>query len=322
MTGHWTLALLLTALALMPRTASAGPAGDPGPDQIATNAAPAWIASYPASAGAGLVLRSPAQNDELCLTCHGDSALSMRFANGAALSLHVDASGLRDSAHGQMECVTCHVGLDTHPDPAVSFSSPADYEARAVKTCLNCHASAAAGYADSAHGVPVLASTGSGATCNDCHSPNGSGHSTTRLASLDGGGMAASVTENCGRCHASALASYRRTNHGQLVAFADSRRAATCADCHGAHAVKAVGADVVGLAPAGLTVVCQKCHQSADQQFAGEWRGHEASVSPTGLANFTRRGVLLLMAAGVCFGVCHVALDVMRNPRHPGGGPT
>src|SRR3989304_2424686 len=57
-------------------------------------------------------------------------------------------------------------------------------------------------YADSVHGAPVLSRTGDGATCIDCHSPDRSGHSTSRLAGLRSAAPAGAGAENCGRGHA------------------------------------------------------------------------------------------------------------------------
>ena len=329
MTGRWTLALLLTtlavaSLALTSRAVDARQDGEPAPGQAAAVSAGVAASSLlgdAASGGYAPAPRAATPNDSLCLTCHGDSALATRFSDGEPLSLHVDARVVRDSAHGQLDCVTCHADRETCPDAPLPSSTLANYEARGVLVCLSCHRSAASGYADSVHGAPVLSGTGAGATCNDCHSSDGSGHSTSPVAGLRAAGAAAAVTESCGRCHVDDLASYRRTGHGQLVRFADNRRAATCTDCHGAHAVSAVDDPGEGLAPAGLAVVCQKCHEGADEQFAGEWLGHEASVSPSGVADYLHRGIVLLMAVGVCFGVTHVTLDFLRNSRRPGGWP-
>jgi len=269
---------------------------------------------------AGPVPQEATRNDSFCLTCHDDPALETRLADGRALSLHVDARALRDSAHGLLGCVTCHTDLEAHPSGQMASSGLADYEARAAEMCVRCHLAAAGDYAGSVHGAPVLSETGDGATCNDCHSPDRSGHSTSRLAGLRPARQAESVAENCGRCHRDELATYRRTAHSALVQFGDEQRAATCTNCHGDHAVSAVDDPGGALAPARLALACQECHRGADEQFAGEWLGHEASSSPSGLADFAHQGIVLLMAVGVAFGLTHAALDFLRNPRRPGGG--
>ncbi len=316
------LALLLTTLVLTSRVASAGQEGEAAPGHIVVAAAtqPAVGPLAVATSGGRAVLPAAAPNDSFCLTCHADPTLQTHFADGAALSLHVDARAVRDSAHGQLGCVTCHADRETCPSPPIAVSGPAGYEARAAGICVRCHLSAAGDYAESVHGAPVLSGAGDGATCNDCHSANGSGHSTTRVSDLPAARMTLSVAENCGRCHSDALASYRNTAHGELVQFADNGRGATCTDCHGIHAVRAVDDPMGPLAPARLALVCQGCHRGADAQFAGRWLGHEASTSPSGFADYAHRGVVTLMVVGVCFGLTHVTLDFLRSPRRPGSG--
>ena len=321
MARPWILVLLLTTLVLTSLPASAGKEGQPAPGQPAVaSAAGAASGSWGLETGGGAGPVAQERNDSYCLTCHDDPALETRLADGRALSLHVDASALRDSAHGLLTCLTCHSDLETHPSGKVASSGLTDYQARAAEMCVRCHLAAAGDYAGSAHGAPVLSRNGDGATCNDCHSRDGSGHSTSSLVSLRSSRQAELVAENCGRCHEDELATYRSTAHSRLVELGDERPAATCTNCHGDHAVMAVDDPGRPLAPARLAVACRECHRGADEQFAGEWLGHEASSSPTGLANWARRGIVLLMAMGVAFGLTHAALDFLRNPKRPGGG--
>jgi 5-methylcytosine-specific restriction endonuclease McrA len=267
------------------------------------------------------VAQEATRNDSYCLTCHDDPARETRLPDGIALSLYVDASALRDSAHGLMNCLSCHTERESRPSGQVAASGLADYQARAAEMCVRCHVAAAGSYGNSIHGQPVLSRNGDGATCNDCHSLDGSGHSTSPLASLRTSRQAERVAENCGSCHRDELETYRSTAHSRLVELGDERPAATCTNCHGDHAVAAVDDPGRPLAPARLALACGECHRDADERFAGEWLGHEASASPTGLADYIHRGVVLLMSIGVAFGLSHVALDFLRKPRRPGSGP-
>ena len=320
MARPWILVLIFAALVLAPWPARAGDEGRPAPGRAAVASA---AGSFGVDAGraAGPVPQEATRSDSFCLTCHDDTALETRLADGRALSLHVDARALRDSAHGLLGCVTCHTDLEAHPSGQMASSGLADYQARAAEMCVRCHLAAAGDYADSVHGAPVLSRTGEGATCIDCHSSDRSGHSTSRTAGLRSAAQAEAVAENCGRCHRDELATYRRTAHSSLVQFGDKRWAATCTNCHGDHAVSAVDDPAGALAPARLALACGECHRGADEKFAGEWLGHEASSSPSGLADYVHRGIVLLMALGVGFGLTHVTLDFLRNPRRPGGGP-
>ena len=324
MARPWILVLFLTPLVLTSWPAGAGQEGQlaPGQPDVASAAGPASGSSGLEDGGGSVpVSQEGPPNDSFCLTCHVDPALEARLPDGGALPLHVDASALRDSAHGLLGCVTCHTDIEPHPSGQMASSGLADYQARAAEMCVRCHLAAAGDYTGSVHGAPVLSRTGDGATCNDCHSPDRSGHSTSRLAGLRPARQAEAVAENCGRCHRDELATYRRTAHSALVQFGDEQRAATCTNCHGDHAVSAVDDPGGALAPARLALACQECHRGADEQFAGEWLGHEASASPSGLADLVHQGIVLLMAVGVAFGLTHAALDFLRNPRRPGGGP-
>jgi len=271
--------------------------------------------------GAGIVPQEATRNDSYCLTCHGDPSLETSLPDGRALSLYVNASSLRDSAHGLLGCLTCHPDRESCPTGQVACSGLADHQAQAAETCVSCHTASAASYAGSVHGVPVLSGEGDGATCNDCHSPDGSGHSTSSLVRPRSSRQAELVADNCGRCHKDELATYRSTAHSKLVKLGEERPAATCTNCHGDHAVMAVDDPARPLTPARLALACQECHRDADARFAGEWLGHEASASPTGLADYARRAVVLLMAIGVAFGLSHAALDFLRRPGRPGSGP-
>lgn len=324
MSRRWTLALLVTVVLLSARSASASPDDESVPGQSADTSVHATSfgsLAVVSGGGNGTVHPAATQSDAFCLTCHGESTLGTRLADGSTLSLHVDARALRDSAHDMMGCLTCHVDRETCPDQPIPASGLAGYRARAVELCLRCHLAAAGDYSVSVHGMPVLSSTGDGATCNDCHSTDGSGHSTNRVADLRGARTAGSVAESCGRCHGDALATYRRTAHGELAQVAGKRRAAICADCHGIHSVKRVDDPVGGVTPANLAGVCGECHRDADEQFAARWLGHEASATPSGLADYVHWGVVSLMAVGVCFGLTHTTLDFLRNPRRIGGKP-
>ena len=315
---------LLTALALAatPWLARAADEGLPAQARPAVATAARPSLRVVGADGYGRATSPPQEatrNDSYCLTCHGKPALRMRLADGHALSLYVDARALRDSAHGLLGCLTCHPG-DTYPHEKAPPRTSAGYQAEAAELCAGCHLVGAGDYAASAHGAPVLSAGGDGATCNDCHSPDGSGHSTARIAGVTSPRYAEAVAESCGGCHQEELDSYNRTAHSELVRFGDRERAATCTNCHGDHAVVAVDDPGRPLAPARLARACAQCHEGADEDFAGEWLGHEAAASASGLISYAGRGVVALMALGVAFGLSHVALDVLRSPRRRGGG--
>jgi len=200
MTRRWISALLLTALALALVRASAGLAAgqihrSPGGVSVAREAALPAGTPHPDP-------RPAERSDSFCLTCHADPSLTTRAASGRIVSIYVDSRVLRDSAHSRLDCVACHRGLDRHPDEPAA-SGAVDMAAADVVLCESCHVAASNGYGESVHGAPVLAGTGAGATCIDCHASDGVGHATAPVADVPADRLAESVAENCGRCHES-----------------------------------------------------------------------------------------------------------------------
>lgn len=263
-------------------------------------------------------------NDSYCLTCHSGQLLQSRFDDGRPFPLFVDARELRDSAHSLLTCLTCHSDYEACPPGRTEPLDFVTYRAEATETCVRCHLAAAGDYAQSVHGEPVLAGTGQGATCNDCHSPGSSGHSVPKLSEPDTLLGRESVHENCGRCHEEELESYRQTSHYMVARFGDPERPATCTTCHGEHAVSAADDQAEPLAADRLVTVCQACHQGADETFASGWLGHTASPSRSAGFYYAERFVIISLSASVAFGMLHMTLHSLRaitdRERPPGTG--
>jgi hypothetical protein len=313
------LAVSLTAatLALIPWLSNAISERLADSHAVATSAAPASPSSgaspIPRSASsAGPVARKAPHSDSYCLTCHGKPSLQTRFADGQSLSLYVDAREPRDSAHAFLTCITCHDDREVCPpyrDKPLDFAA---YQSEATEMCIRCHLAAAGDYVQSVHGQPILEGSGDGATCSDCHSPELSGHSVVRLDDPRSSLAPQSVDGNCGRCHAKELTTYRDTSHSKVARFGDPERPANCTTCHGDHAVKAIDDPDEPLMAANLAIVCGRCHDGADEAFAGGWLGHDGSSRFAGFF-VAERSVVALIAVSLCFGLVHMALDFRRR---------
>lgn len=272
--------------------------------------------SGPASAGPVVppqpLTQEPPKGDSYCQTCHADDALSSGFSNGRPLSLYVDARDVRDSAHGLLTCVTCHDQLETHPDETPPTFDLAAYRTEASEMCEGCHRAAADGYSASAHRAPAF-EEGKGATCIDCHSPDGSGHTVVRTG--DPGSMlaAAQIADACGTCHEQALSSYDRTSHGKVARFGDAGTTATCVSCHDDHNTQAVEDLTQGAGFAGLTAACGDCHDGAGASFARAWPGHSEGAPSGSTADLVERIGLLLATAAVASGLLHASMDLVRR---------
>lgn len=330
MARAWLLAvsLMVSALALSPLLSHGSNERQPVPDSSHIPPPSRWQATSAATRVAEQPWRptqEPPHSDSYCLTCHGDRSLRTRFADGRPLSLYVDAHGLRDSAHGLLTCISCHDDHEVCPPDRAERLEFTTYQTEAAEMCIRCHLAAAGDYAQSVHGQPVLSGSGEGATCNDCHSPELSGHTTGRVSDPLLLLAPQSLHENCGRCHAEALSTYRQTSHSKVARFGDPQRPATCTTCHGDHAVKAVEDPKEPLTVARLVTICGRCHRGADEAFASEWLGHAALPSRSAGVYYAERFIVLLIAASLGFGLVHMNLDFVRRlagrRRRRGGNP-
>ena len=121
-------------------------------------------------------------------------------------------------------------------------------------------------------------------TCHIVHVDAGESSSLTRLT----------ATVRCLECHSrgmqgdqfgvpgSVATSYTDDFHGTTLQFLASHPSAgadyppvmVCSDCHGAHEVGWSDTNLV-------SDVCKRCHEDADDRFAGAWLGH----GPVGLSS-------------------------------------
>ena len=198
--------------------------------------------------GAAWAAEAPKAED--CLACHADRDLKRGTpAPGRPASLFVDHAALTASAHGRLECVTCHT------------SATAPHEALPRVRCTDCHAPVQAALAEGAHGARKTAARTPAPTCASCHST----HDVRPAAALSIGA--------CAACHPSQVRMYRESIHGKSRGRGDSE-AATCRSCHGAtHGVLARSDPRAPTYHMNLPRTCAACH--ADPELA---RRHNIAV--------------------------------------------
>ena len=186
-----------------------------------------------------------------CAQCHADPALAKRhnipIANVYQLymdSIHgraVTKSGLLVAAN----CSDCHGSheIRPHTDPASRV-----YPANVPETCGACHAGVLAQYAESVHGKAAAKGVSTAPVCTDCHSAH-------QIRRVEGEPWQLDVIRECGSCHEESLRTYRDTFHGK-VTMLGLTRVAKCADCHGAHTVRAVTDPASSVSPANVVATC------------------------------------------------------------------
>jgi nitrate/TMAO reductase-like tetraheme cytochrome c subunit len=198
-----------------------------------------------------------------CSTCHGSDAMA---ATGKLPGGNIGGK-FHDSIHGKAlqgaaqrsapTCTNCHGAHDIHPKADAGSRT---HRAKIPDTCGTCHIRERAAYVEGMHGKlrqdGVLAAPG----CTDCHSAHSiMQHDTPRFRT--------EVVKECGTCHADYLATYRDTFHGQVTALGYSQ-VATCASCHGAHAVLPASNPASKVSAQNRVKTCQACHPGASANFA------------------------------------------------------
>lgn len=182
-----------------------------------------------------------------CVSCHPTHSAALPPSTGAVNRLceschtgsmkQVESGSHREAiaAGSVMSCASCHDVHATHKP----------HLGRDVLTaCNKCHP----GYRDQFVGTvhqPLL--EGGKMNCLSCHRT----HQITDAAEQENFG--------CGACHTKAEANYRTSVH-RMARLHGNRTAATCADCHTGHHVKAVS-DTGSLAHRNrVPDTCGKCH--------------------------------------------------------------
>lgn len=221
----------------------------------------------------------PAAED--CLQCHSDSgmattrpkrpdALGRTVVAKENLSMQVTGDSLKGSAHEGLSCTGCHGGISELPHseklPAPSCSchselkaqmdtgvhAPAGKEGKFVPTCADCHgAHQIRPKSDPASSIYPLNLPG---TCGACHG------NKERMAELGVSGT-------------SAFENFLKSDHWKSIESGISLKAATCADCHGSHAILS-GANPKSLTfKTNIPATCGKCHKGIEDQFARSVHG-------------------------------------------------
>ncbi|MFN0158398.1 MAG: cytochrome b/b6 domain-containing protein [Bacteroidota bacterium] len=187
-----------------------------------------------------------AQDNNQCLTCHGEHTLSME-KKGKSISLFVNAPALQKSAHGDLECVGCHEGLSGDEIPHAKKIKAVD--------CMSCHDSQGlTHYKESVHALKK-ANGSAAATCADCHST----HAIQRISEKDPHARQEFGIGVCATCHNDLKNKFMASDHGKAFK-AGTKGAPACIDCHGEHGVQSALNDSSTTNHKQVAAVCLSCH--------------------------------------------------------------
>ncbi|MCX7988568.1 MAG: cytochrome c family protein [Thermodesulfovibrio sp.] len=126
-----------------------------------------------------------------CLRCHGISTLHKKLDTGESISLFIDGKKFEKSAHGALDCSSCHPGINlrNHPKPR-KITSKKDYIKEFSPNCLNCHPKNAL-MKPAVHGEIVKKGE---IYCSQCHGSH-------YISSMKEWKNKANFTEYCMSCH-------------------------------------------------------------------------------------------------------------------------
>jgi len=258
---------------------------------------------------------------DTCATCHGQAGL----LTDHIVKLPESFQDYRRSVHGQgakhgvsaaASCDDCHEvhDLRSSADP----KSPINPR-NVSKTCGKCHPDIQREYDRSIHGRALQAGVMDSPNCTDCHGehlilspsdPNAK-TSTGRLA-----------METCGKCHddpeiiakydlkGGVVGSYQDSYHGWATRR-DAGSAATCVNCHTAHAVLPETDPESTVHQDNVVETCGACHKKPSLKFARSYTHETASIDANPI-NRTIRWVYYILIWGVIGGMVLHNLVIMN----------
>jgi formate dehydrogenase gamma subunit len=252
------------------------------------------------------------KQDEVCLACHGqpgfksgtgknvfvDSAKHAASIHGAlsCQDCHAAITGYPHAAKiPGVECTRCHAtqandvsqgvhGLLRSQSCQSCHGDP--HEVRpavrvAPAKCAECHAQEMKDLQESVHGRAAEAGDPFAPTCASCHGP---AHKI--VATSDPSSMVArkNLANTCAACHANKdflarhnlflahpVEQYKQSVHARAVAA--GKEAATCASCHGSHAIFSPRDSRSKINHWNIAATCGQCHAGIAQTYLSSVHG-------------------------------------------------
>jgi cytochrome b subunit of formate dehydrogenase len=224
---------------------------------------------------------------------------------------------LMQSVHRTLSCRACHGEMEMvfgrRPDP--------------VATCTRCHVAAAEALRRDGHWMARAAGNAQAPTCVSCHGS----HAVRSRTDPDSPSFSANVPAQCGACHEPSLTEFRPSVHALRTHPGEIGPAATCTNCHTAHAVAPAMAPWSTVARSQLAGTCAACHLEAGRAYNGSVHaiavGRGAADAPTCVDCHSSHGIqpaaaphsptsVLHVAAQTC-GHCHGDVRLTETYRLP-----
>ncbi|MBL7110064.1 MAG: hypothetical protein ISS11_07485, partial [Candidatus Marinimicrobia bacterium] len=200
---------------------------------------------------------------EGCRSCH-DGVSDQYQAHGRSV-----IGSCEDMPH----CFDCHGSHDVLPS---EMKNSKTHPVNLPNTCGKCHENLNITqkydilidhpieiYEGSVHGKASMGGIYVAATCNDCHSSNGSAHKILSPGEEESSINHFKIPNTCGQCHKGIENDFWEGIHGQLVARGETD-APVCTDCHGEHGIISPDDPKSPVSSSRVAKeTCSPCHDSA-----------------------------------------------------------
>jgi predicted CXXCH cytochrome family protein len=268
--------------------------------------------------GTGGSALSPSGNEE-CFRCHGVKPVDGKITvdgqsypavidvDGQPKSIYVDRKIQSNSRHGQLACISCHLGFNAgehSPEVTQGWLKTAKFLA-----CGDCHGGEMKMYDQSFHGNLVITKDSDKAPlCGDCHDAHD-------IIPPGTAAFRAQEMELCGRCHEDAKETYLDSYHGKAYLLG-SDRTAVCSQCHGGHRILPADDPESTVSRQNVVATCSKCHPGANANFA-DFRSHVNPQDPRSSWQIWIFWIayVVLITAVFSFAAVHTSLYIYRGAK-------
>jgi len=228
-------------------------------------------------------------DENACAICHDE-------ADGwedDELRFHMPMEKFAEDVHWKngVNCHDCHGG-----DPSVSNLRESHAKADGFrdrqdlkKVCGNCHEEEVVHLLKGVHakaGERDETGRGTPLECSVCH--GGDQHLIFPVDDARSGVFLDNQVKMCGECHAEELGTYEESVHGRGLKDSGLSVTASCADCHGAHAIYLAADNRSTLHATNVAETCGECHRFIQQWLKESVHGQ--GNGPGSLAERTAPG--------------------------------
>jgi hypothetical protein len=201
-------------------------------------------------------LHSPVQafnQVNTCGECHDAPEVLGKYLD----SVHAKAL-LRSGLTVAPSCSDCHGSHDVF---SIDEDRSAVSRQHVPDTCGSCHVGILEEWRNlSAHGIGWAEGDTEVPVCTTCHASH-------EIVEPRGDMQRLSFPLDCGGCHEESLHTYRDSFHGKVTDLG-FLTAATCADCHHAHANLPKSDPRASVHPNNVETTCAQCHDNISASFA------------------------------------------------------